>query len=79
MPPQFMEVMARMAFKRGDPLGPSNYRALSIRSRSAALFEKAGHNRIRNFIENNDGLDDNHNGGRPGGAVCRRAKVLPDS
>jgi hypothetical protein len=66
MPPQFMEVMARMAFKRGDPLNPSNYRALSIRSRFAAIFEKVGHNKIRNFIENNDGLDDNQNGGRKG-------------
>jgi endonuclease/exonuclease/phosphatase family metal-dependent hydrolase len=66
MPVQFLEVMARMAFKRGDPMNPTNYRALSIRSRLAAIFEKVGHDRIRSFIESNNGLEDTQNGGRKG-------------
>jgi hypothetical protein len=63
-PEQFLQFVASIAYKRGSRKDKADYRGLSIRSRGAAAYEKVGHSRISNFIEANNGFDENMNGGR---------------
>jgi hypothetical protein len=54
----------------------TNNRGLSVRSRGAAAYEKAGYNRTSSFIENNGGFDENMNGGRKGRGTAGSLTML---